>query len=138
MFNIKAKCEWFFEVNGECKGPYSNFITTAGLEKIATDIENISSPYLVVGDDTADGETINEVFRKAVSTINRAGNIIRFRTQLMPTECNGNFEKASIFYGATETAGTGTMFNLLKKSWNKTVGAIVTIEARITVMDGGV
>ncbi|MFZ5645820.1 MAG: hypothetical protein ACOY46_19865 [Bacillota bacterium] len=131
---IKVKGEWFFEYEGgRREGPFSNFITAAGLAKIAEGIENYSAPYLVIGDDTASGETIVETFRKAVSAVTRSGNVIRFRTQLLPGEANGNHQKVAIYTGAADTPGTGTMFNLLKQPWSKAANTVLTVEARITV-----
>ena len=116
------------------KGRFSNFITTAGLAKIAQlALENIAAPYLVIGDDTATGETIAEVFRKDVSARTRSGAVVRFRTQLLPGEANGTHQKVAIYVEGTAVAGTGTMLNLLKQSWSKAVNTALTVECKITV-----
>ena len=134
MHNIEVKGEWFFEYeDGSIEGPFLNFITTAGLAKIAEGIEKMSSPYIVVGDDAAAGEAITEVFRKPVSTVNRTGNLVRFRTQLLPTECNGNHSKVSIFVEASDSPGTGVMLNILVQPWSKADNTALTVETRITV-----
>lgn len=130
--NIMVKGEWFF--NGE--GPFDNFITEAGLEKIVETIQNFSSPFLVLGDDTAPGEVINEVFRMPVSTKIRDGNTIRFRSQILPGIANGDYQKASIFIEATEMPGSGVMLNLIKKPFSKAGQTVLTIECRITVQQG--
>ncbi len=132
--NIKVKGEWYFEYeNGSIEGPFSNFITTAGLAKIAELLAGASAPFLVVGDDTADGETINEIFRKPVSAVTRSGALIRYRTQLLTSECNGDHQKVSIYLEAAENAGTGTMLNLLKQPWSKAGNTTLTVECRITI-----
>lgn len=133
MDNFKVKGQWFFECNGQISGPFSNFVTSAGIAKIAESVKNLASPYLVVGDDTASGETITEVFRKAVSIITREENMVRFRTQLLPGEANGDHQKVSLFIEASDTPGTGTMFNLLKQPWSKAANSALTVECRITV-----
>lgn len=130
--NIKVKSEWFF--NGE--GPYDNFITEAGLEKIVETIQNFSSPFLVLGDDAAEGEVINEVFRMPVSTRIRDGNTMRFRTQILPGIANGDYQKASIFIEATEIPNSGIMLNLINKPFAKSGNTVLTIECRITVQQG--
>lgn len=130
--NIRVKSEWFF--NGE--GPYDNFITEAGLEKIVETIQNFSSPFLVLGDDTAPGEVINEVFRMPVSTRVRDGNMMRFRTQILPGIANGDYKKASIFIEATEIPNSGIMLNLINKPFSKSGNTVLTIECRITVQQG--
>lgn len=130
---IPVKCDWFFYWGDAETGPHPNAITPAGYEIVASGIEGLSSPYLVIGDDADAGFTITEVFRKAVSYVARDGNVIRFRTVLLPSEANGDHQKASIFYGASGGAGTGTMFNLLKQPYTKTSNAVLTIEARVTV-----
>lgn len=112
-------------------------LTGIGLEKVIEQIENISSPYLVLGDDTEPSEVINEVFRKPVSTIIRDGKTIRFRTQLLPNEANGDFQKAALFVEATSISNSGTMFNLIQKPFSKGGNnTMLTIETRITVKEG--
>lgn len=111
-------------------------LTDIGLEKVIEQIENVSSPYLVLGDDTAPGEVINEVFRKPVSTILRDGKTIRFRTQLLPNEANGDFQKAALFIEATDVPNSGIMFNLIQKPFSKAGNTVLTIENRITVKGG--
>ena len=134
MHNIKVKGEWFFEYeDGTIEGPFFNFITTVGLTKIAEGIENLFSPYVVIGDDATAGETITEVFRKPVSAVNRTGNLVRFRTQLLPGEANGNHNKVSIFVEASDAQGTGKMLNLLLQPWSKADNTALTVETRITV-----
>ncbi|MBC9785903.1 hypothetical protein H1S01_15565 [Heliobacterium chlorum] len=131
---LDIKGEWFFEVEGGAViGPLSNFITSAGMLLLAQTVSNLPSPYLVVGDDLASGETITEVIRKPVSTIVVSGYQIRFRTQLLQNEGNGNHSKAAIFIGGTNVTGTGTMLNLLSQPWSKTSNTILTIETRITI-----
>ena len=135
---LNIKGEWFLEwrnIDGILLGSQmlNNFITTAGKNLIAQEIENLSSPYLVLGTDTTAGEVITEGFRKAVSIITRTSNLVRFRTQMLASEANGNWEKASLFYGASSTVGTGTMFNLLVSPFSKTSNQILTIEIKITV-----
>ncbi len=130
---VPVKCDWFFYWDDSESGPHPNAITPAGYEIVAAGIEGLASPYLVIGDDTAAGFTITEVFRKDVSYVARDGNVIRFRTVMLPSEANGDHQKAAIFYGASGTAGTGTMFNLLKQPFSKSSNAVLTVEARVTV-----
>lgn len=111
-------------------------LTGIGLEKVIEQIENVSSPYLVLGDDTTAGETINEVFRKPVSTVLRDGKTIRFRTQLLPNEADGDYQKAALFIEATDVPNSGTMLNLIKKPFSKGGNTVLTIETRITVRGG--
>ena len=47
--------------------------------------------------DTAPGYVITEVFRKPVSVVTRDDNVVRFRTQLLSTEGNGDHQKPAIF-----------------------------------------
>jgi hypothetical protein len=133
MDNFNVRCDWFFYEGDKLLWTAQNTITPTGFAEVAKGIENFSSPYLIVGDDITDGFTINEVFRKAITSVSRSGSVVRFRTQLLPAECVGTYQKCSIFIGATATAGTGSMVNILKREWNKTAGTVLTIEARFTV-----
>ena len=136
MDSIGIKGEWFFEYgDGTAIGPLDNFMTGAGLAKVAQWIEEAAGAYLVVGDDTAPGETITEVFRKAVSSVTRTAALVRFRTQLLAGECNGDHEKVCIYIGGSATPGTGTMLNLLKQPWSKAGNTALTVECRITVAE---
>ena len=136
---VNVKGEWRFiehDPNGNQvsdTGWLENFITAAGLELIASEIQGLSSPYLVIGSDTAPGETITEVYRQAVSVVARSGALVRFRTVILAANGNGTHQKASLFYGATAVAGTGTMFNLLKQPFSKTSNTILTVEVKITI-----
>lgn len=132
---VKVKGEWVFEVDGRIYGPFQNAITQKGYQAIANIIGRLPSPYLVVGSDNVPSETITEVFRKAVSAVITEGSIVRFRTQLLPNECNGSFGKVAIFYGASDSPGSGTMLNYLAHPWAKASNQVMTIEARITVGD---
>ena len=134
---LKIKSEWFFEYeDGTVKGPFFNDFTPEGLAKVAELIRGASSPYLVIGDDTAPGFTITEAFRKPVSVVTRDDNVVRFRTQLLSTEANGDHQKTCIFIEASDTPGTGVMLNMLRQLWSKTNLMILAVECRITV--GGV
>lgn len=140
MESIKVTGEWRFiehdAATGELvsdSGWLKNFITGAGLQLIASEIENMNSPYLVIGSDTAPGEVITEVYRQSVSVVVRSGTLVRFRTVILAANGNGNHNKACLFYGATASAGTGTMFNLLKQPFTKTSNTVMTVEVKITV-----
>ena len=136
MDSVKIKGEWFFIYeDGTSAGPLGNFMTGAGLAKVAQWIEEAIGAYLVVGDDAAPGETITEVFRKAVSAVTRTAALVRFRTQLLASECNGSHEKVCIFINGSATPGTGTMLNLLKQPWSKAGNTALTVECRITVSE---
>lgn len=131
-FNIKA--EWFLIYeNGleEALGPNA----IVDLDYVGSAISGMATPFLVVGDDEESGNTITEVFRKAVSNVIQSGGLIRFRTQLLGSEGNGDHKKLSIFRGATEVPGSGTMFNLLRINWSKAAGVILTVECRIIVQE---
>jgi len=134
---FKVEAEWYFEhENGPTLGPFFNSFPAAGLAKLAECIENFSSPYLVIGDDAAAGYIITEVFRKPVSAITRTGNLVRFRTQLLTTEANGDHQKVCIYVEGTDVEGTGTMLNLLKQPWSKADNTVLTVECKITVQQG--
>ena len=131
---LKIKSEWFFEYeDGRIEGPFFNDFTPEGLAKIAELLQVASSPYLVIGDDTAPGFTITEAFRKPVSVVTRDDNVVRFRTQLLSTEANGDHRKTCIFIEASDTPGTGVMLNMLRQLWSKTNLMILAVECRITV-----
>ena len=134
--NLKLKSEWYFEYsNGLVLGPFSNSFPPDGLAWVAKNIQQASSPYLVVGDDTAPGYAITEAFRKPVSVVTRDDNVVRFRTQLLSTEGNGNHNKTCIFVEASDTLGTGIMLNMLRQLWSKTDQMILAVECRITVQE---
>ena len=135
---LKIRAEWYFEYdNGPVLGPFFNSFSPDGLAWIGERIHGGSSPYLVIGDDTAAGYIITEVFRKPVSAITRTGNLVRYRTQLLQNEANGNHQKTSIYIEGTDIAGTGTMLNLLRQPWSKADNTILTVECRITVQGVG-
>ncbi len=131
---LKIKSEWFFEYeDGRIEGPFFNDFTPEGLAKVAELIRGASSPYLVIGDDTAPGFTITEAFRKPVSVVTRDDNVVRFRTQLLSTEANGDHQKTCIFVEAADSPDTGVMLNMLRQVWSKTNLMILAVECRITV-----
>ena len=133
---LKIKSEWFFEYeDGSREGPFYNSFSPEGLAKVAELIQGVSSPYLVIGDDTAPGFVITEVFRKPVSVVTRDDNVVRFRTQLLSTEGNGDHQKTCIFVEAADSPGTGVMLNMLRQLWSKTNLMILTVECRITVQE---
>lgn len=134
MDKLNLKSEWYFENDdGSIKGPFLNSFPPEGLARIAEGIKSFSSPYLVVGDDTEEGFAITEVFRKPVSVVTRDLNVVRFRTQLLTSECNGDHQKTCIYVEASDTPGTGIMLNMLRDLWSKTERMILTVECRITV-----
>ena len=136
---LQMTAEWYFEhQDGRVEGPYINDFTPDGLAEVSRAIEEFPSPYLVVGDDLAPGFTITEEFRKPVSVVMRDETVVRFRTQLLSTEGNGDHNKTCIFIRATDTPGTGIMLNLLRQLWSKTNKMILAVECRITVEDKGV
>lgn len=131
---LKIKSEWFFEyADGSRQGPFLNSFSPVGLAKIAERIQSFPSPYLVIGDDAAPGFVVDEVFRKPVSIVTRDANVVRFRTQLLTSDGNGDHQKTCIFIEAADNSGTGVMLNLLNQYWSKTSHMILTVECRITV-----
>jgi len=131
---LKLKSEWYFEYqDGSVKGPFLNSFPPEGLAKIAELLQVASSPYLVIGDDTSPGFVITEVFRKPVSVVTRDDNVVRFRTQLLTHEANGDHQKTCIFIEAADSPGTGIMLNMLRQLWSKTNLMILAVECRITV-----
>ena len=135
---IKLKSEWFFEYEDRrIEGPFLNSFSPEGLAKIAELLRGVSSPYLVIGDDTSPGFVITEVFRKPVSVVTRDDNVVRFRTQLLSTEANGDHQKTCIYVEASDTPGTGVMLNMLRQLWSKTNMMILAVECRITVQGVG-
>ncbi len=135
--NLKIKSEWFFEYeDGRIEGPFINSFPPVGLSKIAEGVRRFSSPYLVVGDDVAPDFAITEAFRKPVSIVTQDDNVVRFRTQLLTIEGNGDHQKTCIYVEAADSAGTGTMLNMLRQPWSKTTQMVLTVECRITVAEG--
>jgi hypothetical protein len=133
---LKIKSEWFFEYeDGHIEGPFFNSFPPGGLNKVAELIYGTSSPYLVLGDDTAEGFVITEVYRKPVSLVTRDDNVVRFRTQLLTSEGNGDHQKTCIFVEAADSPGTGVMLNMLRQLWSKTNNMILAVECRITVSE---
>lgn len=133
---LKIKSEWFFEhEDGSREGPFYNSFSPEGLAKVAELIRGASSPYLVIGDDTSPGFVITEVFRKPVSVVTRDDNVVRFRTQLLTHEANGDHQKTCIFIEAADSPGTGVMLNMLRQLWSKTSQMILAVECRITVQE---
>ena len=131
---MRLKSEWYLEYeDGTVVGPLHNYVTSAGLGIAAQKVAGLSSPYLVIGDDLAEGDTIAEVFRKSVSVVTQLGNAIRLRTVLLAGEGNGQHQKTCIFTDATDASGSGTMFNLLKVPWGKENQMILTVECRLTL-----
>lgn len=131
---LQLKSEWFFEYeDGSVKGPFLNSFPPGGLARIAEGIKTFSSPYLVVGDDTAPGYAITEAYRKPVSVVTRDANVVRFRTQLLTSEGNGDHQKTCIFVEAADSPGTGVMLNMLRQLWSKANLMILAVECRITV-----
>jgi hypothetical protein len=131
---ISLKSEWYLEYeDGTVIGPLQNYVTSAGLSIAAQRVAGLSSPYLVIGNDLAEGDTITEVFRKSVSVVTQSGNAIRLRTVLLAGEGNGQHQKTCIFTDATDAPSSGTMFNLLKVPWGKENQMILTVECRLTL-----
>lgn len=132
--NLKVISEWYFEYeDGSVKGPFFNSFPPEGLAAIAEGIKVFSSPYLVLGDDTAEGFVITEVYRKPVSLVTRDDNVVRFRTQLLTSEGNGDHQKTCIYVEAADSPGTGVMLNMLRQLWSKSNMMILAVECRITV-----
>lgn len=132
--NLKVISEWYFEYeDGTVLGPFFNSFPPEGLAAIAEGIKTFSSPYLVVGNDTVEGFAIDEVFRKPVSVITRDENVVRFRTQLLTHEGNGDHQKTCIYIKGTDVPGTGVMLNMLRQLWSKSSMMILAVECRITV-----
>lgn len=132
--DFKLKAEWFLifeDGREETLGPNA----IVDLDFVGSSIAGMATPYLVVGNDEDAGNTITEVFRKAVSNVIQSGGLIRFRTQLLGNEGSGDHKKLSIFRGATGVPGSGTMFNLLRINWSKAAGVILTVECRITIQE---
>jgi hypothetical protein len=133
---LRFRSEWYFEYeDGTVEGPFFHDFPPEGLAKVAELISGVSSPYLVVGDDTVAGFVITEAFRKPVSVVTRDGSMVRFRTQLLASEGNGDHQKTCIFVEAADNPGTGTMLNMLRHLWTKTGLMILAVECRITVTE---
>ena len=133
---LELKSEWFFEYeDGSVKGPFLNSFPPEGLARIAEGIKSFPSSYLVVGDDVDEGFTITEIFRKPVSIVTRDANVVRFRTQLLTSEGNGNHQKTCIYVEGADSPGTGIMLNMLREPWSKTTQMILAVECRITVSE---
>ena len=132
--SFRVKGEWHFEYeDGTREGPFFNSFPPEGLGWVGERMQSGASPYLVVGDDAVDGYEISEAFRKPVSTIIRSGAQVRFRTQLLPSECNGDHTKACIYVEGADSPGTGIMLNMLARPWSKAINTTLTVECRVTV-----
>lgn len=141
--HLAITCDWFFEEydmeTGALvyqSGPMRNDISPEGLIWAASGIAAMPSPYLLIGDDLADGFVITEVHRQMVDYVLQVGPQSRFRTIVIPGVATGNHNKASLFYGATDTPGTGTMFNLLKQPYSHASNTVLTVEARVNMAQG--
>lgn len=133
---FKVECIWSIRrEDGTLKyPPFTNSITATGLAKTALDIASMSGVYLVIGDDTDPGETITEVYRKAVDSSNSDGANARFITQLLAGQGDGeNHTKLCLFYEGTATPGSGTMYNLAVREWAKSALEILTVECKIVL-----
>ena len=134
MASIKG--EWFMQViepdgfEGQWVGPLPNAMTPEGLERIATLIAGISSPYI------ACGGSGGEAFRKSVASIAQSINVLRFRTSFAPSEGNGNHTYLSLYTDATSVTGSGTQINQLNQSFNKVDGQILNLECKLTIQQG--
>lgn len=129
--NLCVKAEWYFQYDdGPIQGPFSNTMTPEGLEKFATLIHAMPSPYIAMGDSGG------EVFRKRVGAIVQSGAVLRFRTTLSLTEGNGTHTWIGVFSDATEEAGSGIQINELTQTFNKTQTQVLNIECRFTLQQG--
>lgn len=131
MNGIKIKGEWYFQYDdGPVQGPFSNTMTTAGLERIATLVKGLPAVYIAMGDSGG------EVFRKAVGAVVQSGAILRFRTTLSLTEGNGTHTWIGVFSDATAEAGNGIQINELTQTFNKTQTQVLNVECRFTLQQG--
>lgn len=140
---LAVTCDWFFyEHDAESgqliseAGPLRNDISPAGLQLAAAGIAAMPSPYLIIGDDLADGFVITQAHRQPVDYVLRTGADIRFRTVVAPGTATGTHQKASIFYGASDAEGSGTLFNLLRQPFSHSENTVLTVEARVRVAQG--
>lgn len=140
---LTVTCDWFFyeqdPVTGEllnAYGPLQNDISPEGLQFAASGIAAMPSPYLVIGDDTEPGFVITQVHRQQVDYVVQMGTEVRFRTVVAPGVAVGNHQKASLFYGASDGEGTGTLFNLLKQPFGHSANTVLTVEARVKTAQG--
>lgn len=134
MASIKG--EWFIQViepdgsAGPWVGPLPNAMTPEGLERIATLIAWIPSPYI------ACGGSGGEAFRKSVASIAQSSNVLRFRTSFAPSEGNGDHTYLALYTDATSAPESGTKINHLNQSFNKTYGQILNLECKLTIQQG--
>ena len=135
---MQIRSEWFFEWGGGVtEGPFFNAITPAGYSLVAELISHEPAPWLALGQDTSDTFDLGETFRKPVSLVSQDWTVVRFRTQLVPTDANGTHQKLSILLRASETpGGTELMFNQLKQPFTKASNQLLTVECRIYIIPG--
>jgi len=127
---MRIKGEWFLQYDeGKWIGPLLNTMDALGLARLAQHFETLPACYIAVGAAT-------EVYRKAVGSVIRSDNLIRFRTVFSPVEGNGSHTWLELFSDATEASGSGTRINHLDQIFSKALGQVLNIECRLTFQQG--
>lgn len=134
MEGLKVTGEWYFQYveddkEGPWMGPFFNSMTTAGLEKLATMVASLPSPFIAMG-------AGSEVFRKAVGAVIQSGAVLRFRATLSLSEGNGSHTWIALYSDATSVAGSGTKINQLTQSFSKTSAQVLNAECKFTFQQG--
>jgi hypothetical protein len=145
---LKVIGEWYFflddgkSVIQKCK---KNLVTNKGLEFLSSlligEQDKTFSVYLAMGSgktppQPGDAKLENETLRKIVSTKQRQGNMVRFRTFFLNTEANGQYEEFGIFVLGSDAKDSGTLFNRLCMPISKFSNQVLSVEARISFIAG--
>ena len=123
-----------------------NLIPTCGRTAIARRLRNAGVKanegiitYAAVGTGitapaNADTQLASELFRKLVTTINNADNVLTVRIFFTTSEANGNIKEFGLFgEDASGTVDSGTLFERILFTKTKTSSKTLTIEAVLTI-----
>ena len=121
-----------------------NLVVTNGLNEIAkaliaTDGFTASGWYIELGTgttavNTADTALVTpDVATWRLATVTEAvGATVTLETFYPTSAGNGSWEELGLWFGATATAGSGTMFARLLSSWSKTSSQTATVSWTVT------
>jgi hypothetical protein len=121
-----------------------NLVVTAGLNEIAkalvaTDGFSASSWYIELGTGTtavnaADTALVTPSTStwRVTSVTEAVGATVTLETFYPTSVGNGSWEELGLWFGATSTAGSGTMFARLLSSWSKTSSQTATVSWTVT------
>lgn len=147
--SILITAEWLFyyeDINTGQKwtlGPFKNKVVQGGLENLAAILigevpSETAAMHCVIGSDSTPAQTndtvasMDEVFRKAITSKSRQGAMARLRTFLQTSEANGNHQCVGIVARSTDAPGTGVLLNRFVQPFSKAANTVLTIEVRWT------